>query len=141
MESDEPLTRADAQALLRYAQATHSAVTEQRRRVATAFLAIAVLFGAVALLCGVKWATTKAQIDDVQDAALIDTLGVRVPDPRPAFQRTELRMRAFGWAVGAAGTGLIGLTALGMFALVRPSPLPADLRALTADHPGRQPPM
>lgn len=132
MDSDEPLTRADAEALLRYAHVTYSAVTEQRRRMSAMFLAIAVLFGAIALVCGVQWATTTAQINDVQDAALVDTLGVRVPDPRPAFERTELRIRAFGWAVVAAGSGLIALVAAGISALARPTPLPPDLQALAA---------
>jgi hypothetical protein len=135
VESHEPLTRAEAQALLRYAQVTYGAVTEQRRRLSIAFLAIAVLFGAVALLSGVRWGTTAAQIDQVQDTALVDTLGVRVPDPRPAFERAELRMRAFGWAVVTAGTGLLALIAAGMFALVRPAPLPPELRALQESAP------
>ena len=130
MDTDEALTRADAEALLAYAQVTYAAVTEQRRRLAKAFLAVALLFAALALLSGVKWATTASQIDEVEDAALIDTLGVRVPDPRPAFERTELRIRAFGWGVVAAGTGLIALLAAGMFALVRPAGLPPELRAL-----------
>jgi hypothetical protein len=141
VQSDEPLTSADAQALLRYAQVTYGAVTEQRRRLAIAFLAIAVLFGAVTLVCAVKWGTTAAQIDQVRDAALVDTLGVRVPDPRPAFERAELRMRAFGWAVVAAGSGLIALVAAGLFALVRPTALPAELQALEPQRTPRQPPI
>lgn len=135
MDSDEPLTSADAEALLSYAQVTYRAVTEQRRRLSAAFLAIAVLFGAIALVCAVQWAGTAAQIDEVRDAALIDTLGVRVPDPRPAFERTELRMRAFGWAVVTVGAGLIALIAAGFYALVRPSPLPPDLQALDRSPP------
>ena len=140
METDEALTRADAQALLAYAQVTYAAVTEQRRRLATAFLAVALLFAALALLSGVKWAATVGQIDEVEDAALIDTLGVRVPDPRPAFERTELRIRAFGWGVVAAGAGLIALLAGGMFALVRPAGLPPELRALPAARRSADPP-
>lgn len=126
--------------LLRYAQVTYAAVTDQRRRLSAALLAIAVLFGAIALLCAVKWGTTRAQIDEVRDADLIDTLGVRVPDPRPAFERTELRIRAFGWAVVAVGSAVVALIAAALYALVRPPPLPADLQALEAGQPRGQPP-
>ena len=126
--------------LLRYAQVTYAAMTEQRRRLSTALLGIAVLFGAIALLCAVKWGTTVAQIDEVRDAALIDTLGVRVPDPRPAFERAELRIRAFGWAVVAVGSGVVALVAAALYALVRPAPLPPDLQALQAGRSRGQPP-
>jgi hypothetical protein len=140
VDSREPLTRADAQALLRYAQITYTAVTEQRRRFATGFLVIAVLFGVIALVCAVKWAATAAQIDSVEDAALVDTLGVRVPDPRPAFERAELRMRAFGWAVVTAGAGLIALMAAGAFTLLRPTPLPPQLQDLHGPSRSGDPP-
>lgn len=139
MDSDDPLTRADAQALLRYAQVTYGAVTEQRRRLSAAFLVLAVLFGVIALVCAVKWGSTRAQIEEVRDAALIDTLGVRVPDPRPAFERTELRIRAFGWAVFAAGSALVALVTAALYALVRPAPLPDELEALQPGARGQPP--
>ena len=131
----------EAEVLLRYAQATYTAVTEQRRRVATALLVVAAGFAALAVVCGVQWATTSAAVDDVEDAALVDTLGVRVPDPRPALERAELRLRAFGWAVLAGGALLVAVVSGGLYLLIRPSALPPELQRLSGPGTRPQPPM
>lgn len=135
---DEPMTRADAAVLLAYSQAIHRAITEQRRRQAAVALAVTLLFGALAVWAGLQWSSTRQAVAEVPDDPLIEVLGVRIPDPRPAVQRTELRVRALLWGAGAAGATTIALLAAAAYLLVRPSPLPKGLAEY--DDAG-QPPM
>ena len=135
MGSNEAIPPAQADALLRYAQATYRATTDLRRRVALITLAVAVVFGLIALWAAWHWLTASAAADAVADAAIVDVMGVRIPDPRPALERGELRVRAFGWSLVGGASALVSLFALGIYWLVRPTRLPPELRALEASVP------
>jgi hypothetical protein len=119
---DQPLTRTEAEALLRYAEATYRATTAWRRRLAAAAAVFAVLFGLLFLVSAAQWWITSASIDDVVDAPLVEALGVEVPDPRPALERAQLRIRALLWGLAACGTGSALLVFGGAYFVVRPPP-------------------
>ena len=114
----------EVERLLAYADATYRLVTEQRRRLAAVALFVALCFLALAAAAGYGWADARAQASEVQDAALAEAFGVRIPDPRPALERLELRTRALVFGVVALTSGATGLLALGVWAIVRPSPPP-----------------
>ena len=128
MAEEQPLTRREAEALLVYAEATHRTVTGFRRRIAAVGVVVAVTFGAISGWALLQWGSTRTQIAAVPDDPLIEGLGIRIPDPRPAVQRGELRVRSLLWAVVALGSGVVALLGLGLFLLVRPAPLPPGLR-------------
>ena len=121
-------------ALLRYAELTYRAVTEQRRRQAAVALGVAAVFGLMAVWSALQWQSTRSTIADVQDASMVDVMGLQVPDPRPMIERGELRLRAFVWGAAAAATAVLALLALGVYAVVRPAPAPApgELREAVA---------
>ena len=137
----EPITQSQAADLLRYAQLTYRAVTEQRRRIALITLVVACVFGAITLWAGSNWLSAKSAIDDVEDASIVDVMGVQIPDPRPALERGELRVRAFGWGVIGGTSLVLALLASGVYLFVRPTPLPPDLGAAAGSQAARQPPM
>lgn len=124
-EHQEALTRAEAQALLGYVEATYRSVTSSRRRIATALLAVAILFGLLCLVSAVQWASTRARIAAVEDAPLVEALGVEIPDPRPAIERGQLRLQALVWQLITIAAGAIALVFLALWALTRPPPAPA----------------
>ena len=124
MEPDQSLTRAEAQALLQYVELTYRSVTATRRRVATAALAVAILFGLLCAISTVQWATTRSSIDAVADESLIEVVGVRIPDPRPALERTQLRLQALVWGLAASVTGAVTLLFLAVYGLARVPPPP-----------------
>ncbi len=123
-ESVDPDPHVDL--LVRYAEATYQAVTEQRRRQARIALAVAVLFGLLACFGALRWADLRDQAAATPDEALVEGLGVSLPDPRPALLRVELRLRAFVYGSAAIGFGGVALLALASWALVRPSPPPGS---------------
>lgn len=135
------MSRGDAEVLLRYSQAIFRAVTEQRRRQATAALIVAVLFGLISLWSLAQWVTTRNAVAEVPDDPLIEVVGVGIPDPRPALQRGELRLRAFVWGAAAVASGTMLLLGALAYFLVRPTPLPRHLRALDAADVSDQPPI
>lgn len=124
MEPDQPLSRAEAQALLAYVEATYRSVTATRRRIATAALAVAIVFGLLCAASAIQWAATRARIAAVDDTPLVEALGVEIPDPRPALERGQLRLQALVWQLASAGTGVVTLLFAALYALLRPSAAP-----------------
>lgn len=126
--------------LVRYAEATFEAVTGQRRRQARIALAVAIVFGLLACFGALRWADLRDQAAATPDAALVEGLGVTLPDPRPALLRVELRLRAFVYGSAAIGFGGVALLALASWALVRP---PRHPESVGAGQPpmANQPPM
>ena len=133
MEDEPPLSRAEAQALLRYAEATYRATTASQRRIATAALALTCLFALITLVAGVQALRIRAGVDDVADRPLVEALGVQIADPRPFMERAQLRIEAVVLGVAAAGAGLITLLCLAVFAIARP---PGGLRGLPKPRAG-----
>lgn len=103
----------------------HAATTGQRRA-AWLLAVIAVLFGIVAFWSAVRYADLQEQIDAVRDTALIERFGARIPDPRPAIVRAELRVRATAFGGLAVVAGLFAVAAVAGALLVRP---PGESRA------------
>lgn len=135
MDAEEPLTRAEARVLLAYADLTYRSVTSVRRKIAVGALVLAVAFG---LLCAVgasQWASDRSRLAAIEDRALVDALGVEVPDPRPAFERALLRVQMLFWGFIAAAAGGMTVLWLGVYWLVRPPPLPDEIRQLEARPP------
>ena len=128
MHEEKPAI-SDTERLLRYADLTYRAVTDQRRRLAVVALSIAALFGLATLVGGFQSLSLRSRIATVEDAALVDAMGVQIPDPRPAIQRTELRLMAFVWSVVAIAALIPTLLALLTYVVVRPPPPPRFDRA------------
>ena len=142
VEDEQALTRAEARALLAYADVTYRSVTSLRRRVATIALAVAVLFGVLCIVSTVQWAGDRARLARVTDEALVDVLGVQVPDPRPAIERGQIRVQILLWGFGAATSGAVTLLFLAIYCVLRPPALPSAVRELNAAAPPTgQPPM
>lgn len=127
--SPEEFTRAKARLLTEPAPTTSSpdgamllyqAVTAGQRRAATLLAVVAVLFGVVALWSVGRYAALREQVDAVEDAALVDQFGVRIPDPRPAIERAELRVRSTAFGSLAVVAGLMAAGAAVGALLVRP---------------------
>lgn len=135
MDAEEPLTRAEARVLLAYADLTYRSVTSMRRKLAAGALVLAVVFGLLCILGAMQWASDRSQLAAIEDRTLIDTLGVQVPDPRPAFERGQVRVQMLFWGVVAATSGGMTLLWLGVYWLVRPPPLPAEIRELQVRPP------
>jgi hypothetical protein len=96
------------------------AVTTGQRRVAWLLMVVAVLFGVVAIWSAGRYVRLQEQVDAVKDSALVERFGVRIPDPRPAIERVELRMRATAFGGLAVVAGLVAAgVAIGAL-LVRP---------------------
>lgn len=98
----------------------YQAVTAGQRRAATLLAVVAVLFGVVALWSVSRYTALKEQVDAVEDAALVDRFGLRIPDPRPAIERAELRVRATAFGGLAVVVGLVAAGAAVGALLVRP---------------------
>ena len=137
MDIDEPLTQAQGQALLEYAQLTYEAMTAYRRRVAAVALVMATIVGLLCVFSATQWLSTRSRVADVPDEALIEAMGVRIPDPRPAMERVQLRVIAALWAFVTGTTAFVALLFLGVYAFVRPPRVPRHLRAAVG---GRDPP-
>ena len=127
---DQPLTREEAQQLLARTEAIYRSVTGPRRRVATAALILAGLFGVLTLVSGVQWLQTRSQVEQVVDEPLVEALGVEIPDPRPAMERARLRIQALVWGVATAGAAAVMLLFAALHLVARP---PAAVRALERD--------
>lgn len=126
LTSPKPATSGSDGAMLLY----HVATTGQRRA-AWLLAFIAVLFGVVALWSLSRYAELQQQINTVQDSALVERFGVRIPDPRPAIERAELRVRATAFGGLAVVTGLVTVGAVIGALLIRPPKEPGA--------PGEQP--
>lgn len=122
----------DVGLLLRYAELTYQVVAGQRRRQAWTRLLVALVLGALAVVAGLRWADAREQARGVEDEALVEALGVSIPDPRPAIQRAELRVRAFFYGWAAVSCGSLALLSVAAWAAVRPPPAPPQL----PDRPG-----
>lgn len=143
MDADDPLSAAQGAELLRYVELTYRAVTEQRRRQAAVSVALSVIFGFAGLWAGSQWLATRNRVDRIRDEPLVEMLGVQVPDPRPAFERGELRMRSMLWGMLAAAACVLSLLAIGVYLLVRLPrvPAPATPTPTPSRDPPAQPPM
>lgn len=124
MEPDQPLTRAEAQSLLSYAELTYRSMNATRRRVAMTALTIAILFGLVAVAGAVQWASARSRTAAIEDVPLADVLGVEIPDPRPAIERGQLRLQALVWQVVTLATGTSALLFFALYLLARPPTAP-----------------
>jgi len=83
------------------------------RRAVTVFGVLTLLLLMLALWGAARAVSLRDEAAAIQDAALVEALGVRVPDPRPAIERMELRMRATGYqAIAAIGlvAGIVSAT-------------------------------
>jgi hypothetical protein len=95
-------------------------VTSWQRRVAWVLAIVTLLFAAACLWSALRAVELNGQAAAVEDVALVDRFGIRIPDPRPAIERAELRVRATAYSGLAIGTGLAAsVTLLGVL-LVRP---------------------
>lgn len=130
MEAEEPLTRAEARALLAYADLTYRSVTSMRRKIAAMVLVLAVLFGLLCIVTAVQWAGDRSRLAAIEDRPLVDALGVQIPDPRPAFERGAVRVQMLVWGVTAAVSAVLTVLCLGVYWLVRPPPIPAEIKEL-----------
>lgn len=128
MDAEEPLTRAEGKALLEYAQLTFEAVTSYRRRVARVALVMAAIVGLMCIISATQWVSTNNRADEIADETLVDTMGVRIPDPRPALERGLLRVLATLWAFVTTATGFLTVMFLAAYALARPPREPRHLR-------------
>lgn len=135
-DDGDDLRAAQLAALVELTAHTYRTVTEQRRRVAAFFTAVAVLFAVLGLAAGYQWLQTRQQAADVEDRPLIEALGVRIPDPRPSMERAALRVRGAVYGTAAVGALVVALLALGLRLLVAPSKPPPAAAALL-----RQPPI
>lgn len=91
------------------------------RRAAVAMAVIALLFGLVAGWSGLHYLDLHAQAAGIEDAAIAQGFGVRIPDPRPTIDRAVLQAQATAYGVLAAVTGLTALGTLIGALLLRPS--------------------
>lgn len=137
MDGDAPMTQAQGQALVEYAQLTYTAVTSWRRRMAAAALAMAIVVGAMCAFSATQWLSTRDRIAAVPDSALIEGFGVSIPDPRPGLERTQLRVVSLLWGFASGVTGGLALLFLVIYALARPPKEPPHLRAALS---GGEPP-
>lgn len=98
------------------------AAVARRRALALARLALAaaVVLGLVALVAAVTWARLRARAAGVADEALVEAFGMRIPDPRPAVLRAELRLRSVLAGAVALVAALIGAGWLGVWMWARP---------------------
>lgn len=120
-----PPPAGDPSAEARYwAEATYRLLHHQRRHAAGLALAITLVFGLGAVLAGFQWLNLRGDIDAIQDRQLAEGFGIEIPDPRPALQRTDLRVRAFAWGVAALWSCAVSLLALAMWSLLRPPAFP-----------------
>ncbi len=124
---EQPLSRAEAQALLQYAEATYRSVTTYRRRVAAAAVALMIVFGLVCVFAAAQWLSTRSRVDDVPDRALVEALGVEIPDPRPAVERGQLRLQSLLWGVVTGAAATMTLLSLAVYLMSRP---PGGLRGI-----------
>jgi len=124
-----------------YAFLAYQAVTATRRRSARVAAAVAVLFAVMSLWGLARQADLRRQAAAVEDAALVEALGVRIPDPRPDIERLELRVRATAYGVVALVAALPAAAAALLWLLLRP-PTPPSGPAPTAPpgSAGRSPP-
>ena len=87
---------------------------------AGAALVLAGLFALLTLFSGFQWLDTKSQVADVADKPLVEALGVEIPDPRPAVERTMLRMQALVWGAATAGAATFTLLFSAVYLVARP---------------------
>ncbi|MDQ3761885.1 MAG: hypothetical protein M3460_09335 [Actinomycetota bacterium] len=62
----------------------------------------------------------NAQVETINDVAIAQGFGLRVPDPRPTIERAVVEAKATAYGVLAAVTGLIALGTLVGALFVRP---------------------
>ncbi len=95
-------------------------ITSWLRRVAAAMAIVALLFGLIAGWSGLRYLDMNAQGEAINDAAIAQGFGVRIPDPRPTIERGVVEAKATAYGALTAVTGVIALGALVGALLVRP---------------------
>ena len=125
-----PATAAQVDQVLAVVASTYRATTDLRRRMARIVAVVGLVFALMAVVAAVQWQQAGAAVDEVRDEALIDVLGVQIPDPRPAVERTGLRIRAVLWGAGAFALTALALLAGGIYLLVRPTRLPPEVETM-----------
>lgn len=95
-------------------------ITSWLRRVAAAMAVVALLFALVAGWSGLRYLDLNAQAEAIENAAIAQGFGVRIPDPRPTIERTVLEAKATAYAGLAAVTGVIALGTVVGALFVRP---------------------
>ena len=95
-------------------------VTSWLRRVAAGMAVVALLFALVAGWSGLRYLDLNAQAEAIDNAAIAQGFGVRIPDPRPTIERASLEAKATAYAGLAAATGVIALSTVVGALLVRP---------------------
>ena len=135
MDAEEPLSRAEARALLAYADVTYRSVTSVRRKLARGAVVLAVVFGVGCAWATTQWAADRSRLDAIEDRPLVDVMGVQLPDPRPAIERSQVRVQVLFWGFVAVSAGGMTLLWLGVYWLIRPPALPAEIRELQARPP------
>jgi len=98
----------------------YRAVTTGQQRAAWLLAIVAVLFGAIAFWSAVRAVDLQEQASSVRDAALVERLGIRIPDPRPAIERAEFQVRATAFGGLTLVAGLFAVAAVAGALLVRP---------------------
>jgi hypothetical protein len=135
MDTEEPLTRAEARALLAYADLNYRAVTSVRRKVSGGALVLAAVFAVLCGVAAVQWASDRSRLAAIEDRPLVEALGVELPDPRPAIERGQVRVQMLFWGFAAGTTAGLTLLWLGVYWLLRPPPVPPEIRDLQARPP------
>ena len=95
-------------------------VTTGQRRAVWLLAVVAALFAVVALWSTGRYVELRNEAATVKDSALVERFGVRIPDPRPAIERAELRMRASAFGAFAIVAGLVTVGMAVAALLVRP---------------------
>jgi Short C-terminal domain len=95
-------------------------ITSWLRRVAAAMAVVALLFALVAGWSGLRYLDLNTQAEAIENAAIAQGFGVRIPDPRPTIERAALEAKATAYAGLAAVTGVIALGTVVGALFVRP---------------------
>jgi hypothetical protein len=95
-------------------------ITAWLKRVAAAMAVVALLFALVAGWSGLRYLDLNAQAEAIENAAIAQGFGVRIPDPRPTIERAALEAKATAYAGLAAVTGVIALGTVVGALFVRP---------------------
>ncbi|MDQ4102308.1 MAG: hypothetical protein M3186_00810, partial [Actinomycetota bacterium] len=90
------------------------------KRVAAAMAVVALLFALVAGWSGLRYLDLNAQAEAIENAAIVQGLGLRIPDPRPTIERATLEAKATAYAGLAAATGVIALGTVVGALFIRP---------------------
>jgi hypothetical protein len=68
---------------------------------------VALLFGVVAGRSGLRYRDMHTQADAIENTAIAQGFGVRIPDPRPTIERAVLEAKATAYGALAAVMGVM----------------------------------